>query len=337
MSVTLRDKFYGCVCGAYIGSVISADDNGGYALRAGAKTGDLSYALITAITEKGGRVTAEDTRRVWARGLEQPAPGAFTGEPFERDLLNIAKTRVPAREIGRFCDYSGLDVFARACHPIGLINAGDIQSAINDTLEIGQLYQTPNSRGLKWACAAAVCVAAAAKPNASINSVLSAIFDNLDERQRVEAREDGWYAGYAGVNLADEIKAALEYTKTCRDAKDLREAFAPRYNGYGMPYSGDYVNETVTKAVCVFKTFNGAVEHALPAGLAISRGSNGAAIITGAISGALSGASGIPAEWITQADKNADGHTMRDYAGGLYEAFKRKLRKMRENAELMEY
>ena len=45
----------------------------------------------------------------------------------------------------------------------------------------------------------------------------------------MDGRGDGWYADYAGMNVVDEIRDALEYTKDCRDYKDLREAFDPHY------------------------------------------------------------------------------------------------------------
>ncbi len=46
----------------------------------------------------------------------------------------MAKTPIPARDLGRYCDYAGLVSFARSCHPIGLINAGDIDHAWRTSL-----------------------------------------------------------------------------------------------------------------------------------------------------------------------------------------------------------
>ena len=369
MEATLRDKFYGCICGAHIGSSMGAvvegwpyarvaeeygvldqllpyGDYGDGTKRAAGSTEDgveRQKLIITAIMEKGGRVNAEDVRKIWVRDINPKAAGVIS-EPFEGELLKIAKTRVPAREIGRFCDYSGLVSFARSCHPIGLINAGDIPRAVEDALEVGQLYQTANSRGLKWACVTAVCVAAATKPGATVDSVIQAVFDNLDERQRVDGREDGWYADYAGVNLADEIKDALAYTKDCRDFKDLREAFDPHYNGIGMPYNISYANEIVTKSLCVFKTVKGNVKDAVVAASNLGRDTDCAAAVAGGIAGALSGTAGIPPEWIKQTDDAAQElrytnsrRTLREHADGLYGAFKNKLRAMKANAELMEY
>ena len=292
MSVTLKDKFLGCIAGANY------------------KKSTETQIISTAIIEKDDRVTAEDVREIWCRDFNS----------YNDEILKIAKTKVPARELGRYCDGSGLANFAVSCHAIGLINAGDIGTAIQDALEVGQLFQTANSRGLKWACVTAAAVAAAAKPDATVDAVIDAIFNNLDERQRVEGREDGWYASYAGVNVVDEIKGALKYTSDCRSAEDLREAFDKRYNGIGMPYNTGYANEVVTKGVCVFKFTNGNLAESIQTANNLGRDTDGVAAIAGGISGALNGGG--------MADEAAD---------GLYIAFKNRLRKSIENADMMSY
>ena len=367
MSVTLRDKFYGCICGAHIGSAMGAVVEGwsyqrvvetygmldkllpyehyhnGWVREAGTTEDgiDRQKLMITAIIEKGDRVTAEDVRRIWVRDIKPGAPGGIC-EPFEGELLKAAKTCLPARELGRLCDYSGLNSFSRACHPIGLINAGDVRGAIDDVLEVGQLYQTTNSRGLKWACVTAVSIAAATKPGATVDSVLQAVFDNLDERQRVDGREDGWYADYAGINIVDEIKGALEYTKDCRDYKDLREAFDPYYNGYGMPYNVSYANEVVTKGICVFKMTGGNLKQAILTAVNLGRDTDCVAAVASGISGALDGTASLPEEWISQVDYATSVHrftnnkrTLREHADGLLGAYKKRLSNMRAYAQRM--
>ena len=369
MDISLREKFFGCICGAHIGSSMGAIAEGwpwreiervygtidklmpygeypdGTKREAGSTEDgvDRQKLMITAIMEKGDRVTAEDVRKIWVRDIQPGAAGTIS-EPFEGELIKIAKTRVPAREIGRYCDYSGLVSFSRSCHPIGLINAGDIPRAIEDVLEVGQLYQTANSRGLKWACVTAVSIAAATKPGATVESVLQAIFDNLDERQFVDGRDDGWYADYAGFNLVDEIKGALEYTKDCRDFKDLREAFDPYYNGYGMPYNVSYANEVVTKGICIFKTVKGNTKDAIIAGANLGRDTDCITAVAAGISGALTGSASIPQEWAVQVDEATktlrctnNRRTLREHSDGLYGAFKKRLNKMRADAERMDY
>ena len=174
--ITVRDKFYGCILGAHIGSAMGAAvegwtwqqieekygllttlephvcyDNGWMRLPGTTEDGiERQKLMITAMIEKQGRVNAEDVRAAWLKHIKPEAPG-MVSEKFEATLLGMARSGIPARDLGRYCDYAGLNAFSRACHPLGLINAGDIAGARDDVFEVGQLYQTTNSRGLQWA------------------------------------------------------------------------------------------------------------------------------------------------------------------------------------------
>jgi ADP-ribosylglycohydrolase len=164
--------------------------------------------MITAIIEKQDRINAEDLRRAWVDHMNPNAAG-LVSEPFEGALLAMAKTHIPAADIGKYCDYSGLVSLSRSCHPIGLINAGDIQGAIDDIREIGQLYHTANSRGILWAEVTVIAIAAATKSKATVDSVLGAIFDNCDKVDRRFTRQAG---------IRREIERALKLTADCYES-----------------------------------------------------------------------------------------------------------------------
>ena len=362
----LREKFYGCICGAHIGSSMGAIvegwpykkieehygvleellpyehyDNGW--MRGAGTTEDgieRQKLMITAIMRKGGRVNAEDVRAVWRTDINPKAPGNVS-EPFEGELLAMAKSKMPARDLGKYCDYAGLNSFARACHPIGLINAGDPAGAVEDVLEVGQLYQTSNSKGLQWACVTAAGIASAAKPNAAVESVIGDIYKYCDARAKVEGR-DGWYATWAGINIIDEIDAGLKLAAKCRDFKELRAAFDDVYNGIGIPYVMSHANEVVTKAVCVFKLTGGDVKNAIISGVNLGRDTDCITAIAAGLAGALTGAGSVPQKWIEQVDAATKENpftntrrTMRENADGLYTAFKNRLDKSKEYYDLM--
>jgi ADP-ribosylglycohydrolase len=279
--------------------------------------------MITAIMRKGGRVNAEDVRAVWRTEINPKAPGNVS-EPFEGELLAMAKSNIPARDIGKYCDYSGLNSFARACHPIGLINAGDPASAADDVFEVGQLYQTSNSRGLQWACVTAVAIASATKPGSTVDSILADINE------------------YCSRPVVNEINRGLKRTENCKDFRELRKAFDPIYNGVGMPYSQSSANEVVTKAICIFKMVNGDVKQAIISGTNFGRDTDCVTAITAGISGALTGTSSIPAQWIEQVDAATKVNpftntkrTMKENADGLYYAFKNRMDKMKEYYDKM--
>ena len=350
--VSLKDKFMGCIAGCHIGSSMGAVVEGMKWQEIESKYGfvDRLYPyehywngwkrepgttedgverqklMITAIAEKGGRVTAEDIRAVWLRDITHKV-GGLISEPFEDTLLAIAKTGIPATDLGRYCDYAGLNSFARACHPIGLINAGDVQAAKEDILQCGQLYQTANSRGLKWACVTGVAIAEATKKDASVDSVIGAVFDNCDKDM-----------------VVSEIDKMLKYTSDCRDIIEMRSKLDAVYSGEGMPYPFSYANEVVTKGICIFKMTGGNTKDAILAGVNMGRDTDCVAAVAAGISGALTGAGSIPGQWIETVDHATavnpytnSKRTLAQSADVLYQAFIRKLDKMSAYVSAMSY
>ena len=359
-SVTLREKFFGCIAGCHIGSSMGAAVEGSSWQSIEEKYGTLDKLLpyhhyratskwvrepgttedgverqklmITAIIEKKDRVNAEDVRRIWLRDIKPESAGNVS-EPFEADLLAMAKTAIPASDLGKYCDYSGLVSLSRSCHPIGLINAGDIEGAIDDVYEVGQLYNTANSRGIQWATVTAVAIAAGARPGATVDSVLGAIFDNCDRTDRRSRKEAG---------VVREIDRALKATANCKDFREMRKTFDTIYTGAGMPYAFSYANEVVSKAVCVFRMVKGDPMEAMIAAVNMGRDTDCLASISVGISGALSGGGSIRQDLIEQVDRATklniytnSQRTLRETSDGLYEAFKARLRKMKTYVEEM--
>lgn len=289
--------------------------------------------MITAIIEKKDRVTAEDVRKIWVKYM-LPEQAGMISEAFEGRLLQMAKSGIPACDIGRYCDYAGLNSFARSCHPLGLINAGDVEGAISDVFEVGQLYQTSNSRGLQWAAVTAMAIAAATKPGATVDSVIAAVL-----------KGDPRFASNPGQpKVVEELERHLERTKKYKDFRELRVYFDQVYSGRGMPYPYSSANEVVTKAFCIFAMTKGVTKDAMIAAVNIGRDTDCETAVAAGISGALTGAGSLPAEWIKQVDYATSRmpvtnsrRTIREHADGLYEAFISRLRKVRNYADEMEF
>ena len=240
MNPTLRDKFFGCIAGVHIGSAMAAPVEGWTYQKIEKTYGTLDKMLpyhhykhttdwvrepgttedgverqkliITAIDRKQDRITAEDLRATWVSDMNPQGAGVVS-EPFEGPLLAMAKTPIPARDLGRYCDYAGLVSFARSCHPIGLINAGDPEGALEDALEVGQVYQTSNSRGLQWASVTAVAIAEATKQNATVTSVLDTVFDVCNTFPKRFVQDAG---------VVRELERALKLTEKCTHFRELR-------------------------------------------------------------------------------------------------------------------
>jgi ADP-ribosylglycohydrolase len=351
--VALKEKFFGCIAGCHVGSALKGPCEGWTWQDCEAKFGTIDKLLpyrdygnswnrepgttedgverqkmmITAIIEKQDRVTDEDVRKIWLRDMRPEAAGMIS-EPFEAVLLAMAKSGIPAADIGKYCDYAGLVSMSRSCHPIPLINAGDVDNAVNDVMEVGQLYQTANSRGLQWAAIMAIAIATATRPGATVDSVIAAV---LKGHPRI------------GRGVTSEIERGLKVAQPCKDYKELRVAFDKVYFGKGMPYPTSYANEVVTKAICVFSMVKGNTKEAMLAAVNMGRDTDCMSACAAGISGALTGAGSIPEEWIKQVDYATtkmpitnSRRSIREHADGLYGAFRERLRRMRAYTDEME-
>lgn len=351
MNITLRDKFFGCIAGVHIGSAMGAPVEGWTYQRIEETHGTLDKLLpymhygnmwmrepgttedgverqkliITAIDRKQGRITAEDLRAAWVSDMNPEGAGVVS-EPFEGALLAMAKTPVPARDLGRYCDYAGLVSFARSCHPIGLINAGDPERAREDVLEVGQVYQTSNSRGLQWASVTAVAIAEATKRDATVDSVIDTVFETCD------------------TSVLLELDRGLQLAEKCGDFRELREAFDEIYAGHGIPYAQSYANEVVTKALSIFRMVEGDLRDAIVSGVNIGRDTDCITAVAAGISGALTGSQGLPDEWVQQVDHatSINPHTnskrtIREQSDALYNAFQARLSRLGRYIEKMKY
>jgi ADP-ribosylglycohydrolase len=358
--VRLREKFFGCIAACHIGSAMGAAVEGWPYERIEKEHGLLDKPLpyshygkrdwvrepgttedgverqklmITAIIEKQDRINAEDLRRAWVDHMNPNAAG-LVSEPFEGALLAMAKTHIPASDIGKYCDYSGLVSLSRSCHPIGLINAGDVRGAIDDIREVGQLYNTANSRGILWAEVTVVAIAAATKPGATVDSVLGAVFDNCD---KVDTRF------FRPAGIRGELERALKLTADCTDVRDMRRKFDSMYSGAGIVYAQSYANEIVTKALCVLRMTKGNTWEAMKAGINMGRDTDCLTAVAGGISGALSGADSIPRDIIKQVDHATSlnlhtnsRRTLRESSDGLYQAFQARLARLKTYIQEME-
>lgn len=345
-AASLRDKFFGCVAGCHIGGAMGAPVRNwpydriereygtidrllpyqqGWDRQAGTteECAERQKLMITAICEKKDRVTAEDIKRIWVRDL-RPEAEAKLFEPFEAALFGIARSGIPGRDIGKYCDYSGLNTLAASCQPIGLINAGDPSSAVEDILEVGQLYQATASRGIQWGTIVAAAVAAACEPGSTVDSVLATI---------VKSR---------GRGATGELGRSLKATAGCKDFRELRKAFDNLYSSVGPPYAWLYAPEVVCKAICIFRMVNGNPKGAIIAAANMGRDTASVGTIAGGLSGALSGSSAIPREWIQEVDRATSANTftsnrrsLMEQSEGLYEAFQARMRRMKAYQEKM--
>jgi len=347
---SLKEKIFGCIAASHIGSAMGAPVEGWDAERISAEYGTLDRLLpyehyhngwvrppgttedgierqkliLTAIIEKGDRVTATDVVKVWLRDIKPESEG-MVSEPFESVLLALARAGLPPRHIGRYCPWDGLVTVSRSCHGIGIINAGDPDSAVKDIYDVGLLYNTDVGDGLKWASVVAGAISHALSPDATPESVIDAA------------------TAIADPTIRDELQRGLRIAEGSGDALDMRRAFDEIYNGRGVPYANSWAKEVVTKAFAVFRQTRGDPERAIITSVNFGRDTDCLAAISGGLAGALSGGGGLRSQWIRQVDEATKQNpytnsqrTLEEMSEGLYLSVISRLDKARAWCSLFE-
>ncbi len=179
--------------------------------------------------------------------------------------------------------------------PVGVVNAGNPIEAYKEGIEIAGAHQS--SFGREAAGVFASCVAFAFTPGASANQVVE---------MAIEIANDG---------TKRAIQAVYEKAKTLSDWKTaiapLREAFKP-YDTLEDEYrqQGDDARkpsrllsiEELPIALGMLVVSGGSYREGVLGGVNYGRDSDSIATMTGAISGALNGVSGIPSEWLARVE-----------------------------------
>jgi ADP-ribosylglycohydrolase len=285
--------------------------------------------IATAIIEKQDRIRAEDLVRVWLRDLD-PEKVVYKQEGFDLKLLELARAGVPPWELGRLWPYQTPVTVARASHPLGLINAGDPESAADDTLDIGKLYFREMAFGLRWAALYNAALAEACRPDATVESVI----ETAKAFAHYRAEGVRLYALYDTIER--EVGRALELAGKHTDPAAMRAEFYEHY------YGGDYfnygqsqANEVVSKGLAIFALSRGNPKEAILTAVNFGRDTDCTAAVAGGLAGALSGPDALPGEWTRQvdeatlADPYTNNHrTIEETADGLFGAYFARRRRL---------
>ncbi|MGC9453397.1 MAG: ADP-ribosylglycohydrolase family protein [Phycisphaerae bacterium] len=360
---TLKEKFRGCIAGSWVGSSMGAPVEGwspeqieqthgvlrepvayehysnGWQRPAGTTEDGIERQklIATAIIEKQERILASDLVGVWRRDLD-PEKVPYKQERFDLSLLELAAAGVPAFELGRFWHHQNVNSVARASHPLGLINAGDPRAAADDTYEVGRVYAKESSTALRWAALYNASIAAACRPDATVDDVLRTA------RQYAGYRSEpgGLYARYD--TISDELGRALEWSRECTDWRALRDRFAEHY--YGGPhvtYGMSQANEVVCKGVAIFAVAGGDPEETIVAAVNFGRDTDCIAAVAGGLAGALAGIARVPGKWVetvndaTRRDPYTNNNrTIEETADALLEAYRLRRRRLAEWLNLMD-
>lgn len=370
-AITLRDKFLGCIAGSWIGSAMGAAVEGWPQEKVKETYGTLNQLLpykhyieyvdwqspagatedgierqkliSTAIIEKKDRILAQDLAAVWIRDLD-PDKMVYKQEPFDRSLLLLIKAGLPGVELGRLSPFLNVISVARSSHPLGLINAGDPQAAADDSFEVGKLYLPETAFALRWAALYNAGIAEACKPHATVETVISTVRRFANYR----AETGGLYTGvkvekFAYDTIEKEVNRAFELAEKYNDPEQLRAKFNEIFfGGFYQTYGVATANEIVAKGLAIFALHKGDPREAIITAVNFGRDVDCLAAIAGGLSGALSGTSKIPKEWMDQVNKATaeDPYTnskrsIHETADGLFEAYLTRMEKIRKYMDTM--
>ena len=371
--VNLYDKIKGCIAGSWAGSAMGAVVEGLSSEKIKEKYGILDkfqpYShyieytswlrpegttedgierqklIATAIIEKKDRISCLDLAEIWKRDLD-PEKMIYKQEPYDRSLYFLLKSGMPAVELGRLSFFQNVVTMARSSHPLGLINAGDPQSAADDTFEVGKLYLPENAFGLRWAALYNAAVASACRPDANILSVVETALEFSEYR----AEKSPLYKGINNVEkfsydkIKTELTRALEFAEKSRgDPEYLKQKFKEVY------YGGEYITyglataaEIVSKAFAVFYLHKGNTKDAVITSVNFGRDTDCLAACTGGLCGALTGIDFIPHQWIEKLNDAVkqdpytnSKRTIEETADGIYNAFCSRYKKISDYINLM--
>ncbi len=344
----IQDKFLGVIAATQIGSAMGAAVEGQHYKEIEKKHGFLKELLpynhynhrermagttedgierqklmTTAYIEKGGRISADELKKVWLRDIN---PDNFNKqmEPCDEKLYKLVKAGLPPRDVGHYSDYPGIVSFVRSAHPVGLMNAGNPEQAARDSIELGSLYQPHHAHALEWGAAYNAALSEAVKPNSEIDGVINTGL------------------AYLSADPRSEVEQGLEWCEQAEEYEQLRELFYSRYNGRGNTYGMSMSHELVTRGFALFKFTGGDPKETILKSVNMGRDTDCTAAIAAGLSGAYSGSEDIPLSWINQVDKAtmANEYTVaqrkiKESAFALYEAYQAELDKMAELIKIM--
>jgi ADP-ribosylglycohydrolase len=298
--------------------------------------------ISTAIIDKQDRITAEDLMKVWVRDFTMEDMYYMT-QPYDRTLLAYTKWGIPAEELPKtkygmpFDLGDHIHLTARVFHPIPCINAGDPESVIKDTKEIGRIYyENKNDDAFAWGGVYNAALTLAMLPGATVNSVIEGALKYGTPEMRAEIEH--------GLAIAEKYTDPMDR----RFREELNAMYADPTSPYCAnkrmtKYIGSSIYENVTCAFAIFKLTKGNVKQAVIIATNRGRDTDCTAASAGAMAGAFTGTTTIPKEWIDQLEigqKNTPYTncymTNKATAQALYRAFQNKLKRMTEELKVAE-
>ena len=312
MTDELEEKMYGCIIGGAIGDALGAVVEGSsydrirneYGKIREFKPYDLPYSggdpgmvtddtvirshLCTAIDTQQGRITPDEYAAVLTTDLDTEDVWVPEEIVHKKLLLGMNPWTTGREQIPS-------SIMASAIQPVGAINAGNPRQAYQDAMNVASVHQDGTHRDSAATIAAGVAEAFA--PDASLDTVLDTM------------------RNYAPDILSRGIDLTVALARESDSCDDFAEAYYDELLDWRWPAErwsqekyengllfSDTTLESVPIAFALLDLCGGDVEQSIVEAASFGRNCDAIASIAGSISGTLTGATAIPAEWVTQCE-----------------------------------
>jgi ADP-ribosylglycohydrolase len=279
--------------------------------------------LVTAIIEKGGRITIEDLAKIWKRDIDPDKFGYLLG-PQDRIIYQSLMAGIPPWEVGRHAAWPTLIGTSKMMIPVGLVNACNPAQAAQDALDLARLKDVrgvPGNYAHEVAAGLAAAAAEAMKPDATVDSVIQVAISQLTSVPR------------------KEVELGQEWAHSVSDWRELRPKYAEYYHGR----HGSNAVEMLSAGLATFYLADGDPEQAIISNVNLGRDTDCKAYIAGGLSGALRGIDAVPQRWVDVVTEElpTDPYTVsrrtpRESAEGLYQAILNNLETLKTQVNQLE-
>jgi len=303
-----NDAIYGCLIAAAIGDALGAPVEGWYWTDIREKYGrveefmpfDTGYSdgspgtytddsvlrhyLALCIIEHGRRVTPDDWGEYWIQHVNTKR--LWIAEEVAR--IKLAQGMNPW--------FTGRENVPAGCasmmiQPVGIVNAGNPRQAFQDGMNIAGVNQSGSNQ--EAAASVAAGQAEALKHDATVDSVIGAMYDNSSFLMR---RAYDLTMDLARASDSVDSFATKFYDKMLDWSWPQRKWSKERY------FSGNSL-EFVPVVMAILSLCEGDVNECLIEGASFGRDCDTIAAVVGGLAGALQGATAVRPQWIEQSEQ----------------------------------
>lgn len=181
---------------------------------------------------------------------------------------------------------------ASKAYPAGLISGGDLDKAVEDTVELTMAsHDDPYS--ISGACAVVAAVSEALKEDTSVYEIVQAAHEgSIRGEELARSREDAWV--YPGPSVTKRIEMAVEIAMHSASVEDVVRELGERIG------SGPAIAETVPMALGILVANQGRTMESIYDAVNIGDETSAIACIVGAIAGTFRGVDSIPEEYLNR-------------------------------------